>query len=75
MVLSRTIILWLSVGIFVVVYSILMVMKPALMFYEDGTIREFGVGYKNKTVFPVWMVAILLGAWCYLLVLFLGHMG
>jgi hypothetical protein len=75
MVLSRTIILWLSVGIFVVMYSIIVYTKPALMFYDDGTIRDFGVGYKNKTVFPIWIVAVLLAAWCYLLVLFLGHMG
>ena len=40
------------------------------MFYDDGTIREFGIGYKNKTVFPVWLVAMILGILSYLFVLY-----
>lgn len=41
------------------------------MFYEDGTIRDFGIGYRNKTICPVWLFAILLGTLCYLFVLYI----
>jgi hypothetical protein len=73
--LSSSIILAMSVFIFVLTYSILVYIKPSVMFYEDGTIREFGIGYKNKTVFPIWLVAIILGALSYLFVLYGNYLS
>jgi hypothetical protein len=32
----------------------------------DGSFREFGVGYKNKTVIPIWVVSIIIAILCYL---------
>jgi len=48
-------------------------MKPSIIFYDDGTLRDFGVGYKNKTIFPLWLISIFLGIWCYLLVLYFEY--
>jgi hypothetical protein len=45
-------------------------MKPAFLFKPDGSMREFGIGYKNKTILPLWLVAILLSMLCYLGVLY-----
>ena len=73
--LSSSLILGISVIIFTVVYTVLIYIKPSIMFYEDGTIREFGIGYKNKTVFPVWLVAIILGVLSYLFVLYAIHIS
>jgi hypothetical protein len=44
-------------------------MKPSFLYNTDGSIREFGVGYKNKTIMPVWLVSIILGILCYIAVL------
>jgi hypothetical protein len=43
-------------------------MKPACFYNNDGSIREFGVGYKNKTILPIWLLSIILGILCYLAV-------
>lgn len=44
--------------------------KPSLLYTPEGGFRQFGVGYKQKTVVPIWLVAILLAILCYLAVLF-----
>ena len=44
-------------------------MKPLCFYNKDGSIRHFGVGYKNKTILPIWLLSIVLGILCYLAVL------
>lgn len=63
----------ISIIFFIMLYSGLVYMKPTVMFYDDGTLREFGVGYKNKTIFPLWLISIFLGVWCYLLALYFEY--
>ena len=50
-----------SIIMFVVIFGFIQKMKPACFYNMDGSIREFGVGYKNKTIFPVWLMSIFLG--------------
>jgi hypothetical protein len=40
------------------------------MYNEDGSFREFGIGYKKKTVVPAWLVAIIVAIFSYLGVLY-----
>jgi hypothetical protein len=42
--------------------------KPGFLYKEDGSIREFGVGTKNKTFMPVWLFSIILGILSYLFI-------
>ena len=44
--------------------------KPYFLYNRDGSIRDFGIGYKNKTIFPIWLLSIVLGIVCYLAVNF-----
>ena len=39
--------------------------KPGFAYNDLGGFRPFGLGYKHKTVFPVWVVAILLAIFSY----------
>jgi len=59
-----------SILLFFVVFGIFMMLKPDFLFKNDGSIREFGVGYKNKTILPIWLLAIILGILSYLFVLY-----
>lgn len=59
-----------SVIIFIVLFSIVQLTKPGFMYNNDGSLREFGVGYRNKTILPVWLFSILLGILCYVFVLY-----
>jgi hypothetical protein len=51
--------------------SIIHWLKPACIYTNDGGFRPFGVGYRHKTVLPIWLVSILLGLLCYFAVLVL----
>ena len=45
-------------------------LMPAFLYNIDGSIREFGVGYKNKTILPLWLFSIILGIISYIFVLY-----
>ena len=60
----------ISVILFIIIFGGIQLMKPACFYNKDGSIREFGVGYKNKTILPVWLLSLLLGILCYLAVLY-----
>ena len=57
-----------AIFIFLFLYTILVTVKPGLMFTKEGLIRDFGIGYKNKTVTPVWLITIIIAIFSYLLV-------
>lgn len=55
--------------LFVLLFLLIQSSKPSFLYKKDGSIREFGIGYKNKTILPVWLLSIILGILCYLIVL------
>ena len=60
----------ISIILFIVIFGIIQLSKPACFYNKDGSIREFGVGYKNKTILPIWLLSLLLGILCYLAVFY-----
>ena len=59
-----------SIILFIIIFSMIQLSKPAFLYNTDGSIREFGVGYKNKTILPIWLLSIVLGIVCYLIVMY-----
>lgn len=59
-----------SIVLFIIIFGGIQIMKPACFYNTDGSIREFGIGYKNKTILPIWMLSLLLGILCYLAVMY-----
>ena len=59
-----------SIVLFLVIFTTIQWLKPAFLYNLDGSIREFGIGYKNKTILPIWLLSLLLGILCYLFVLY-----
>ena len=59
-----------SIILFMVFFYIIQLMKPLFLYNTDGSIREFGIGYKNKTILPIWLLSIILGILCYLVVMY-----
>jgi uncharacterized membrane protein YozB (DUF420 family) len=59
-----------SIIIFLVIFGIIQMLQPSFLYNIDGSLREFGVGYKNKTILPLWLFAILLGIMSYVFVLY-----
>lgn len=60
----------ISVILFVIIFGTIQMMKPACFYNKDGSIREFGIGYRNKTILPIWLLSLVLGILCYLAVLY-----
>ena len=60
----------LSIILFVIMFGLIVTIKPAFLYNKDGSVREFGIGYKNKTILPIWLVSIILGIVSYLIVMF-----
>jgi hypothetical protein len=59
-----------AIILFVIIFGSIQILKPSCFYNKDGSIREFGVGYKNKTILPIWLLAIILGILCYLAVMY-----
>jgi hypothetical protein len=59
-----------SIILFIISFGSLQYIKPGFLYNTDGSIREFGIGYKNKTILPVWLLSIILGILSYLVVLY-----
>ena len=59
-----------SIILFIIIFGFIQIMKPSCFYNKDGSIREFGIGYKNKTILPIWLLSIVLGIVCYLTVMY-----
>ena len=59
-----------SILLFLVLFGSISIMKPGFLYNTNGSLRTFGIGYRNKTIVPIWLISILLGILCYLFVLY-----
>ena len=59
-----------SIILFIISFGTIQMLKPSFLYNPDGSLREFGVGYKNKTILPVWLLSLVLGILSYVIVLF-----
>ena len=59
-----------SIILFLIMFGTIQMIKPAFLYNKDGSIREFGVGYKNKTILPIWLLSLILGILSYLFVMY-----
>tara|TARA_Y100000389_G_scaffold176807_1_gene188584 strand:- start:1039 stop:1284 length:246 start_codon:yes stop_codon:yes gene_type:complete len=59
-----------AIILFLVSFSLLNYMKPDFIYNKDGSLRQFGLGYKNKTIITSWLLSIILAILSYLTVLY-----
>ena len=59
-----------SIIIFLLFFILLNYIQPGFLYNNDGTIREFGLGQRGKTILPIWLVSIILGILSYVSVLY-----
>ena len=60
----------ISIAIFLIVYGITIYYKPFFLYNQDGSLREFGLGTKRRTIIPAWFLAIILAILSYFAVLY-----
>jgi hypothetical protein len=59
----------ISLIIFLIIFSLIHYLKPGVVYDENGEFRPFGVGYRHKTIIPIWLVAIITAILSYMSVL------
>jgi hypothetical protein len=50
-----------AVLLYLVIMFAYVAIRPAISYDENGNLREFGFGGGNKTLFPLWVVAVIIG--------------
>lgn len=63
----------ISIILFIIIFGSIQLMKPSCFYNSDGSMREFGIGYRNKTILPIWLLSLILGILCYLAVLYYAN--
>jgi hypothetical protein len=61
-----------AILLFVVFFSAIHSFKPRMIYNEQGGFRQFGIGYKQKTIVPIWIASICLAILCYVAVYYLS---
>ena len=59
-----------SIVLIVILFGIIQVTKPAIIYNKDGSLRQFGLASRKKTVLPIWLITIFLAILCYLFILY-----
>ena len=56
----------ISIIIFMILFFSIHELKPPIFYNKDGSLRQFGIGWKHKTILPLWLVSILLSIVIYI---------
>ncbi len=62
-----------SIVIFLLLFALIIFIKPTIIFDKNGRPREFGIGYKNKTILPLWLMVIILAIISYLFIVYITN--
>jgi hypothetical protein len=68
---SREALSIIAVFIFIILFGIINAFRPSIVYNKDLSFRQFGIGYKNKTVVPIWLMSIILAILVYVGVTYL----
>lgn len=60
----------IAILVYISIYMLIMYFKPSFLFQSNGSLREFGIGYRNKTIIPVWFLAIFISTLSYFSVMY-----
>lgn len=60
----------ISIILFILLFSLVHSIKPTMLYNDDGSFRQFGVGYRHKTVIPIWAVSMVFAIFSYLFVMY-----
>ena len=60
----------ISIVVFLIVFISIQYVKPGFIYNNDGSLRVFGVNNTKKTIFPIWLVTIMVAILSYVGVLY-----
>jgi hypothetical protein len=69
--MSREALSVIAVFVFLILFGIINAFRPSIIYNKDLSFRRFGIGYKNKTVIPIWLFSIILAILVYVAVTYM----
>ena len=54
-----------AIILYLLIVIIILIIKPKSLFDSKGNSKQFGVGREDKTIFPVWLLFLLIAIICY----------
>lgn len=61
--------------VYLLLYILLTYFKPNFIFdNENEILRQFGVGYNNTTIMPLWLCSIILAIFSYFIIIYMLHL-
>ena len=58
-----------SILIFTIIFIVIQFAEPNFL-YNKGKLRHFGIGTKQKTILPIWLLSMILAIFSYLFVMY-----
>ena len=59
-----------SIILFIILFAIIQLVKPAFLYEPNGALRQFGLGSSKKTIIPIWFLTLILSMMSYLCILY-----
>jgi hypothetical protein len=63
-----------SITLFIAILFLIHYFKPNFIYNNDGSFMQLGVGYSNKTIFPIWLIVIIVALLSYISVMYITHL-
>jgi hypothetical protein len=60
-----------AILLFLILFGLTHYLKPGFIYNKEGGFRPFGLGYRHKTVIPIWLIVIVMAYLSYLFLLYL----
>ena len=69
--ISKDNIVFVAIFVFIALFAIVNSFRPSIIYNRDLSFRRFGIGYKNKSVLPIWLFSIVLAILVYVVVMYI----
>ena len=63
----------ITIILFLVIFISFIYLKPAIIFNNNGLLRNFGLGKSNTTILPLWLLVIIISIITYIAVLYISY--
>ncbi len=69
--ISKDNMIYVAIFVFIALFGLVNAFRPSIIYNGDLSFRRFGIGYKNKSVLPIWLFSIVLSIIVYVVVMYI----
>lgn len=68
--ISKDNMIYVAIFVFIALFGLVNAFRPSIIYNRDLSFRRFGIGYKNKSVLPIWLFSIVLSIVVYVVAMY-----